>query len=107
MPRATSPTVPRYVISILSPEVSYRHHSAFQVYIASRDIKACEATAQRLNKQGPGKCIALAADLSKYEDIVKLVGELSKREESESQGRALVALVALVCPFADSGSSQP
>lgn len=53
-----------------------------KVYIASRDIKACEATAQRLNKQGPGKCIALAADLSKYEDIVKLVGELSKREET-------------------------
>jgi hypothetical protein len=58
-------------------------NSPSQVYIASRDIKACEATAQRLNKQGPGKCFALAADLSKYEDIVKLIAELGKREESE------------------------
>jgi short-subunit dehydrogenase len=54
-----------------------------QVYIASRDIKACEATAQRLTKQGPGKCYALAADLSKYDDIVKLIEELGKREQSQ------------------------
>ncbi|KAJ9116564.1 hypothetical protein QFC20_000496 [Naganishia adeliensis] len=53
-----------------------------KVYIASRDIKACEATAQRLTKQGPGKCYALAADLSKYDDIVKLIEELSKREQT-------------------------
>ncbi|KAJ9100089.1 hypothetical protein QFC19_005769 [Naganishia cerealis] len=53
-----------------------------KVYIASRDIKACEATAQRLNKQGPGKCYAMAADLSKYEDIVKLVEQLSKKEQA-------------------------
>ncbi|KAJ9125608.1 hypothetical protein QFC22_000570 [Naganishia vaughanmartiniae] len=53
-----------------------------KVYIASRDIKACEATAARLNKQGPGKCYAMAADLSKYEDIVKLIDELSKKEQT-------------------------
>ncbi|KAJ9109263.1 hypothetical protein QFC21_000592 [Naganishia friedmannii] len=53
-----------------------------KVYIASRDIKACEATAARLNKQGPGKCYAMAADLSKYEDIVKLIDELSKKEQA-------------------------
>jgi hypothetical protein len=29
---------------------------------------------------GPGKCVALPADLQNVEDIKKLVGELSKRE---------------------------
>jgi hypothetical protein len=73
----------KFLVGIGRKQILTTTPPAFQVYIASRDIKACEATAQRLNKQGPGKCYALAADLSKYEDIVKLIAELGKREESK------------------------
>ncbi|WRT67616.1 uncharacterized protein IL334_004588 [Kwoniella shivajii] len=52
-----------------------------KVYISSRDVKACESTAQRLTKDGPGKCIAIPADLSTYEECERLVKELEKREE--------------------------
>ncbi|KAK8858434.1 hypothetical protein IAR55_002661 [Kwoniella newhampshirensis] len=52
-----------------------------RVYISSRDVKACESTAQRLTKEGPGECIAMPADLSKYEECVRLAGELEKREK--------------------------
>ncbi|WWD18324.1 hypothetical protein CI109_102774 [Kwoniella shandongensis] len=52
-----------------------------KVYISSRDSKACEATASRLTKEGPGECIAIPADLSKYEECVRLANELEKREK--------------------------
>ncbi|WWC88835.1 uncharacterized protein L201_003750 [Kwoniella dendrophila CBS 6074] len=52
-----------------------------KVYISSRDIKVCESTASRLTKQGPGECIAIPADLSKYDECVRLASELEKREK--------------------------
>ena len=54
-----------------------------QVYISSRSAKACEETAARLNKLGPGKCIALPGDLSKFDECLKLAEELEKREKGE------------------------
>lgn len=54
-----------------------------KVYIASRSLKACKETADRLNAMGPGKCIPLAADLSKYDDCVRLAKELGEKEQSE------------------------
>ena len=54
-----------------------------QVYIASRDAKACEETAGQLTKDGPGKCIAIPVDLAKYEECERLVKELHKRERGE------------------------
>jgi short-subunit dehydrogenase len=54
-----------------------------QVYISSRDVKTCEETATRLSKMGPGKCIALPGDLSKYDECVKLAKEIEKREGGE------------------------
>jgi short-subunit dehydrogenase len=60
-----------------------------QVYISSRDAKACNETASRLTKAGPGECIAIPGDLAKFDECVKLVKELEKREK---------ALHVLVCP---------
>lgn len=40
--------------------------------------------AAKLNKLGPGSCIALPADLQKLDDVKKLVAELSKRESRTS-----------------------
>ena len=54
-----------------------------QVYISSRDGKACEETAKKLTSQGPGKCFAIPADLSKFDECVRLAGEIEKREGSE------------------------
>ncbi|ODN77576.1 hypothetical protein L202_04744 [Cryptococcus amylolentus CBS 6039] len=51
-----------------------------KVYISSRDAAACEQTAKRLTNQGPGKCISLPGDLSKYDECVRLAKELEKRE---------------------------
>ncbi|CAO0794092.1 unnamed protein product [Mucor circinelloides] len=51
-----------------------------KVYISSRSAKACDEVAAKLTALGPGKCIALPADLQNVEDIKKLVAELSKRE---------------------------
>jgi short-subunit dehydrogenase len=51
------------------------------VYISSRDAKACEATAAGLTKSGPGECIAIPGDLAKFEECVKLVKEIEKREK--------------------------
>ncbi|ORX40255.1 hypothetical protein BD324DRAFT_269851 [Kockovaella imperatae] len=53
-----------------------------KVYISSRDAKACEETAKRLSAVGPGQCLAIAADLSKYEECVRLAKELERREEA-------------------------
>lgn len=52
-----------------------------KVYIASRSLKACKETADKLNAQGPGKCIPLAADLQKYEDCVRLAKEIGEKED--------------------------
>ncbi|CEP07791.1 hypothetical protein [Parasitella parasitica] len=51
-----------------------------KVYISSRSAQACDEVAAKLTTLGPGKCIALPADLQNVEDIKKLVDELSKRE---------------------------
>ncbi|KAG6841946.1 hypothetical protein C0991_005126 [Blastosporella zonata] len=52
------------------------------VYISSRTAKDCEDTARELNALGPGKCIALPADLQKYEEVENLVRELTSRESA-------------------------
>ncbi|KAG1460510.1 hypothetical protein G6F46_006084 [Rhizopus delemar] len=52
-----------------------------KVYISSRSSKACDEVAAKLNALGPGKCIALPADLQKLEDVKRLVAEISKRED--------------------------
>ena len=54
------------------------------MYISSRNAKACEETAKRLTAAGPGECIAIPADLSKYEECERLAKELAKREEGKS-----------------------
>ncbi|KAH6655529.1 short chain dehydrogenase/reductase family [Truncatella angustata] len=51
-----------------------------KVYISSRDAKACEAAAEELNSAGPGKAVALPADLLQLSECERLVSELSKRE---------------------------
>ncbi|KAI5476941.1 NAD-binding protein [Pseudohyphozyma bogoriensis] len=52
-----------------------------KVYIASRDARSLEEIAQELTKTGPGECFAIAADLSQYDGVEKLVEELQKREK--------------------------
>lgn len=37
--------------------------------------------AAKINALGPGKCVAIPADLQKVEDIKKIVNELSKYED--------------------------
>lgn len=54
-----------------------------QVYISSRSAPACEKTAAGLTASGKasgGSCIALPADLAKYDECVRLVKELEQRE---------------------------
>ncbi|OCH89923.1 NAD(P)-binding protein [Obba rivulosa] len=53
-----------------------------KVYISSRSAKDCDETAKELNALGRGACVALPADMQKYEDIERLVAELSGREEA-------------------------
>ena len=50
------------------------------MYISSRSAKDCETTAAELNTIGPGKCIALPADLQKLSEVERLVKELSQKE---------------------------
>jgi NAD(P)-dependent dehydrogenase (short-subunit alcohol dehydrogenase family) len=52
-----------------------------KVYISSRDAKACELAARELNAAGPGKAVALPADLLKLSECERLAGELAKRED--------------------------
>ena len=76
---ATSQTEPR--LAIWSP---FQENTAEnQVYISSRTAKACEETAARLTKEGPGECIAIPADLAKFEECERVVKELQKREEGK------------------------
>ncbi|KAI8885547.1 NAD(P)-binding protein [Backusella circina FSU 941] len=49
------------------------------VYISSRSAEACEKVAKELHERGPGQCYAIPADLSKMEEVTRLVSELSKR----------------------------
>ncbi|KAG1057246.1 hypothetical protein G6F55_010606 [Rhizopus delemar] len=52
-----------------------------KVYISSRTTKACDEVAAKLTALGPGKCIALPADLQSVEEVNRLVVELSKHED--------------------------
>ena len=54
---------------------------ARQVYISSRDAKACENTAKALTDMGPGSCHAIPADLASYDECKRLVEEMKKREK--------------------------
>ncbi|KAI0051649.1 NAD(P)-binding protein [Auriscalpium vulgare] len=53
-----------------------------KVYISSRTVKACEETADELNKLGPGTCHSIPADVQKVAEVERLVAELEKREEA-------------------------
>eukprot|EP01080_Neovahlkampfia_damariscottae_P004694 gene4694-8266_t len=53
------------------------------VYISSRNKETCEQVAKELTKEGPGKCIAIAADISKESDCIYLS---KKVEENEKEG---------------------
>ncbi|RKP05345.1 short-chain dehydrogenase/reductase-like protein sdr [Thamnocephalis sphaerospora] len=52
-----------------------------RVYISSRKAAVCDGVAAELNKQGPGRCFSIPADLQKLDDVKHLVAELSKREK--------------------------
>ncbi|KAF3035307.1 hypothetical protein E8E12_003852 [Didymella heteroderae] len=49
------------------------------VYVSSRDAKACEQACKELNALGKGKADFIAADLYKEEDIKRIADELKKR----------------------------
>ncbi|CAO3655721.1 unnamed protein product [Mucor hiemalis] len=51
-----------------------------KVYISSRTAKDCEKVAEKLNSQGPGKCVSIPANLAKLEEVHRLVSELAKHE---------------------------
>uniref|UniRef100_K3WUF0 Uncharacterized protein n=1 Tax=Globisporangium ultimum (strain ATCC 200006 / CBS 805.95 / DAOM BR144) TaxID=431595 RepID=K3WUF0_GLOUD len=51
-----------------------------KVYIASRDLKACESTAAELNAMGPGSCVGLQADLTSEVGNKALAAEIAKHE---------------------------
>ncbi|KAL3674866.1 hypothetical protein V7S43_000792 [Phytophthora oleae] len=51
-----------------------------KVYIASRNLDACEATAKELNATGPGVCIALKVDLKSEEECKAFADEIIRRE---------------------------
>ncbi|KAI8335613.1 hypothetical protein BD560DRAFT_460708 [Blakeslea trispora] len=52
-----------------------------KVYITSRSADVCYKVAKELTEKGPGKCIAIPADLQKLDEIKRLVSELSKHED--------------------------
>ena len=51
-----------------------------KVYISSRSVKDCDATAAELNALAPGSCVALPADLQKFSEAERLAKELAARE---------------------------
>ncbi|KAL3674865.1 hypothetical protein V7S43_000791 [Phytophthora oleae] len=51
-----------------------------KVYIASRNLDACETTANELNAKGLGQCIPLQADLSGEEACQAFAETIAKRE---------------------------
>jgi NAD(P)-dependent dehydrogenase (short-subunit alcohol dehydrogenase family) len=60
----------------------FPHICTIQVYISSRSAKDCNSTAEELNVLGPGKCIAIPADLQKIEEVARLVKILSSKEKA-------------------------
>ncbi|KAF9029262.1 NAD-P-binding protein [Hymenopellis radicata] len=52
-----------------------------KVYISSRSAKDCDATAAELNTLGSGTCVALPADLAKFDAVERLAKELASREK--------------------------
>ncbi|KAF2634332.1 NAD(P)-binding protein [Massarina eburnea CBS 473.64] len=54
-------------------------HNGANVYIASRDGKACEQACKELNALGKGKADYITADFYKEEDVKKVAEELKKR----------------------------
>lgn len=55
--------------------------SGAKVYISSRKVAVCDATAERLSSEYGGECVSIPADLSKLEGIGSVVAELEKRED--------------------------
>ncbi|PCH40463.1 NAD(P)-binding protein [Wolfiporia cocos MD-104 SS10] len=53
-----------------------------KVYISSRSVEDCNATARELGGRGPGTCISLPADMQKLQEVERLVKELSTRENA-------------------------
>ena len=51
-----------------------------KVYISSRKVEACDATAERLSKRFGGQCISIPADLSDLDGVGSLAAELEKHE---------------------------
>jgi 2-deoxy-D-gluconate 3-dehydrogenase len=51
-----------------------------KVYISSRKVEACEATAKRLGEAYGAECIALPADLSQIAGVESLAKRLAERE---------------------------
>ncbi len=52
-----------------------------KVYIASRRLESCQAVAAEMNKVGPGKVIALSADLSSAEGTASLADQMVEHED--------------------------
>ena len=51
-----------------------------KVYISSRKVEACHATAKRLAETYGGECIAIPADLSRLDGVETVVKALQERE---------------------------
>ena len=51
------------------------------MYVSSRSVAACTETATELSALGPGRCVALPADLQHAEEVERLVRELAAREK--------------------------
>jgi NAD(P)-dependent dehydrogenase (short-subunit alcohol dehydrogenase family) len=54
--------------------------SGAKVYISSRKVDVCEATAKRLAEEFGGECFPLPADISNLDSIEALASALSERE---------------------------
>ncbi|KAI5121270.1 hypothetical protein M0805_002315 [Coniferiporia weirii] len=52
-----------------------------KVYISSRSVKDCGSTSKDLTEIGPGKCIAIPADMQKLSEVERLVSELESKEK--------------------------
>lgn len=52
-----------------------------QVYISSRDAKACEEACKELNAMGPGRASWIAADFYKEEECKRLAQEFANKEK--------------------------
>ncbi|OZJ02389.1 1,3-beta-glucan synthase component FKS1 [Bifiguratus adelaidae] len=51
-----------------------------KVYISSRSADVCENVAKELTKKGPGKCIAIPANLQEISECKRLIEEVGKHE---------------------------